>query len=168
MRLAVATDRAPLDPTPALRGLIAAPRVKHRAAVTTPEGVGKLMTAISGYDGKIIRPPPRDPGNDGLINTWANGDPDLWALAGELHRFHRWERPKSARRRRYRARARAIIEGRARWPKELLRWKRHIEHCFFDEPEQRVICSFGVESDGACLLRKAGGKIAGNGVAVTW
>ena len=54
-RLAVATNRATLDPTPSLRGLIPAPKVKHRPAVTTPEAAGKLMTAISGYDGKVIR-----------------------------------------------------------------------------------------------------------------
>ncbi len=46
MRLAVATNRATVDPTPALRGLIPAPRVKHRAAVTTPAAAGKLMDAI--------------------------------------------------------------------------------------------------------------------------
>ncbi len=55
MRLAVATNRATMDPTPSLRGLIPAPRVKHRAAVTTPEAAGKLLTAISGYDQKVIR-----------------------------------------------------------------------------------------------------------------
>lgn len=54
-RLAVATNRATLDPTPSLRGLIPAPKVKHRAAVTTPVEAGKLMTAISGYDQKVIR-----------------------------------------------------------------------------------------------------------------
>ncbi len=55
MRLAVATNRAATDPTPALRGAIAVPKVKHRAAVVTPKGAGKLMDAIAEYDGKVIR-----------------------------------------------------------------------------------------------------------------
>lgn len=55
MRLAVASGRAANDPTPALRGAIAAPQVKHRAALTTPEGAGKLMDAIGGYDGAMMK-----------------------------------------------------------------------------------------------------------------
>lgn len=55
MRLAVATNRAQFDPTPALRGAIAVPRVKHRAAIVDRKGIGKLMLAIRGYDRSVIR-----------------------------------------------------------------------------------------------------------------
>jgi integrase len=55
MRLAVASGRATTDPTPALRGAIATPKVRHRSAVTDLEGVGKLIDAIDGYDGAIMR-----------------------------------------------------------------------------------------------------------------
>lgn len=55
MRLAVATNRAQLDPTLSLRGAIAAPKTKHRAAITDPKGADRLMAAISGYDKPIVR-----------------------------------------------------------------------------------------------------------------
>lgn len=57
MRYAIADDKRPpgSDPTPALRGLIAAPDVKHRAAVTTPEQAGRLMVAIEGYPAPVVR-----------------------------------------------------------------------------------------------------------------
>lgn len=55
MRLAVATNRAALDPTPSLRGAIAAPTVTHRAAITDQAGAGKLMVAIQSYDRAIVR-----------------------------------------------------------------------------------------------------------------
>ena len=55
MRLAVASGRATSDPTPALRGAIAAPKVRHRSALTEPEGAGRLMDAIAGYDGAAMR-----------------------------------------------------------------------------------------------------------------
>ncbi len=55
MRLAVATDRRAVDPTPALRGLIAVPKVKHHAAITSPEQAGRLLVAIEGYPGQVIR-----------------------------------------------------------------------------------------------------------------
>lgn len=55
MRLAVATNRAQFDPTPSLRGAIATPRTKHRAAITDPRGAGRLMVAISEYDRPIVR-----------------------------------------------------------------------------------------------------------------
>lgn len=50
-RFAVATLRAETDPTFALRGALAAPKVTNRAAITAPEQVGGLMRAIRGYDG---------------------------------------------------------------------------------------------------------------------
>lgn len=55
MRLAVATNRAQFDPTPSLRGAIAAPKTKHRAAITDPKGAGRLMVAISEYDRPVVR-----------------------------------------------------------------------------------------------------------------
>jgi len=50
-RLAVATLRAPGDPTYALRGALAAPVVTHRAAITDEARLGALMVAIDEYDG---------------------------------------------------------------------------------------------------------------------
>lgn len=55
MRLAVASGRAASDPTPALRGAIAAPKVRHRSALTEPRDAGRLMDAIVGYDGAVMR-----------------------------------------------------------------------------------------------------------------
>jgi integrase len=55
MRLAVATNRAQFDPTVSLRGAIAAPKTKHRAAITEPKGAGRLMVAIHEYDRPIVR-----------------------------------------------------------------------------------------------------------------
>ncbi|MBT9446242.1 MAG: tyrosine-type recombinase/integrase [Hyphomonadaceae bacterium] len=55
MRLAVATNRALTDPTPALRGAIASPKVTHRAAITDKDGAGRLMVAVQSYDRHIVR-----------------------------------------------------------------------------------------------------------------
>lgn len=55
MRLAVATNRAQFDPTPSLRGAIATPTTKHRAAIIEPKGAGRLMVAIQEYDRPIVR-----------------------------------------------------------------------------------------------------------------
>ncbi len=55
MRLAVATNRATADPTPALRGAIAAPKVTHRAAITDKDGAGRLMVAVQSYDRHVVR-----------------------------------------------------------------------------------------------------------------
>ena len=55
MRLAVATNRAPLDLTPSLRGAIASPKVTHRAAITDKDGAGRLMAAIDTYDRAVVR-----------------------------------------------------------------------------------------------------------------
>ncbi len=51
-RYAIATARAEADPTPNLRGALAAPQVKHRAAILDPEGVGDLLRAIDGLTGQ--------------------------------------------------------------------------------------------------------------------
>jgi integrase len=50
-RLAIATLRAPTDPTYALRGAIAAPVVTHRPAITDERQLGALMAAIDGSQG---------------------------------------------------------------------------------------------------------------------
>jgi integrase len=55
MRLAVATNRAANDPTPALRGAIATPKTTHHAAITDKDGASQLMKAINGYDRVIVR-----------------------------------------------------------------------------------------------------------------
>jgi integrase len=55
MRLAVATNRAANDPTPALRGAIAAPKVTHRAAITDKKGAARLMIAVEAYDRPVVR-----------------------------------------------------------------------------------------------------------------
>ena len=50
-RYAVATGRAESDPTSALKGALAAPIVKHRAAIIEPKAFGGLLRAIADYDG---------------------------------------------------------------------------------------------------------------------
>jgi integrase len=50
-RLAVATLRAPGDPTAALRGALQAPKVQHRAAITDEKHLGGLLANIDQYDG---------------------------------------------------------------------------------------------------------------------
>jgi integrase len=55
MRRAVASGLAAHDPTPALRGEIATPTVKHRAAITHPKEFGRLVRAIQGYDRPMMR-----------------------------------------------------------------------------------------------------------------
>jgi integrase len=51
-RYAIATARAEIDPTAALKGAIRAPRVKHRAAITDPQALGELLRAIDGFAGQ--------------------------------------------------------------------------------------------------------------------
>ena len=50
-RYAIATGRADNDPSGALRGAIASPVVKHRAAIIEPKALGALLRAIAGYEG---------------------------------------------------------------------------------------------------------------------
>lgn len=50
-RYAIATGRAENDPTIALRGAIASPVEKHRAAIIEPKAFGGLLRAIASYDG---------------------------------------------------------------------------------------------------------------------
>jgi integrase len=51
-RYAVATARAEADPAHALRGALAAPVVKHFAAITDSARLGELLRAIDGYSGE--------------------------------------------------------------------------------------------------------------------
>ncbi len=53
-RYAVATGRASIDPTPALRGAIPPTRTKHHASITDPDRVGELLRAIDGYQGSNV------------------------------------------------------------------------------------------------------------------
>ncbi|MFO1124168.1 MAG: tyrosine-type recombinase/integrase [Methylocystis sp.] len=52
-RYAVATGRAEGDPTGALRGALASPIVRHRAAITEVKAFGGLLRAICDYDGAV-------------------------------------------------------------------------------------------------------------------
>lgn len=51
-RYAVATGRSNTDPAHALRGSLAAPIVRHFAAITDPAKLGELLRAIDGYMGE--------------------------------------------------------------------------------------------------------------------
>lgn len=53
-RYAVATHRADVDPTSALKGALAPAPDNHFAAITDPKEVGKLMKALRGYSGSDI------------------------------------------------------------------------------------------------------------------
>lgn len=50
-RYAVVTQRAPADPTYALKGALLRPDVQHRAAITDEAKLGALMVNIDQYDG---------------------------------------------------------------------------------------------------------------------
>jgi integrase len=50
-RYAVASGRAETDPTFALKGVLTAPQVRHRAALTEPRAFGGLLRAIDTYEG---------------------------------------------------------------------------------------------------------------------
>ena len=51
-RYAISTGRATRDISVDLRGALTTPQVRHRAAITEPQGVGALLRAIDGYDGQ--------------------------------------------------------------------------------------------------------------------
>lgn len=53
-RHAIATVRAEVDPTTALRGALQAPEVTHRAAITDPVALGGLLRAIDGFVGQPV------------------------------------------------------------------------------------------------------------------
>lgn len=50
-RFAIATGRAENDPTFALRGALATPKVRHRSAITNPKAFGALLRVIDGFEG---------------------------------------------------------------------------------------------------------------------
>jgi integrase len=52
-RYAAATVRAERNPADILRGALTAPQVRHHPAIVDPKGVGELMRAIEGYEGRI-------------------------------------------------------------------------------------------------------------------
>jgi integrase len=51
-RYAIATGRATRDISVDLRGALTTPKVNHRAAITDPADLGKLLRAIEGYHGQ--------------------------------------------------------------------------------------------------------------------
>lgn len=51
-RYAVATGRTKIDPTTSLRGALATPAVKNRAAILDPVEFGALLRAIDGFNGQ--------------------------------------------------------------------------------------------------------------------
>ncbi len=50
-RYGVASGQALADPTPALKGAIAPPKAKHRAAITEPAKLAELLRAMDGFSG---------------------------------------------------------------------------------------------------------------------
>lgn len=97
-RYAVATGRAQGDPTGALRGALATPVVKHRAAIIEPKAFGGLLRAIEAYDGApetraallllpltFVRP------GELRAAEWADFDLDagVWAIPGEKMKMKR-------------------------------------------------------------------------------
>ena len=53
-RYAIATGRAERDPSADLRGALATPKVRHRAAITDPAEVGALLRSIEGFSGQFV------------------------------------------------------------------------------------------------------------------
>ncbi|MFT3791761.1 MAG: integrase arm-type DNA-binding domain-containing protein [Rudaea sp.] len=53
MRYAVATGRAPLDPTPSLRGSLTPWKPEHYASITDPKKYAELLRAIDGFTGTL-------------------------------------------------------------------------------------------------------------------
>ncbi len=53
-RYAVATGRAERDPSGDLKGALPQPQERHRAAITEPTEVGKLLRAIDDYSGSFV------------------------------------------------------------------------------------------------------------------
>lgn len=76
-RYAIAAGKVADDPTIALRGALAAPQPKSRAAITDAKGLGGLLRAIDAYDGQ--------PGTRAALQLMAL----LFQRPGEL-RFAEW------------------------------------------------------------------------------
>lgn len=53
-RFAVATGRADRDPAADLKDALQIPEKKHLAAITDPQGAGRLMAAIDKYEGTLV------------------------------------------------------------------------------------------------------------------
>lgn len=77
-RYAIATARAERDICADLRGALISPRVKHRAAITTPKEAGALLRSIEEYDGNK------------LTSVALRLIPHLFVRPGEL-RFAEWK-----------------------------------------------------------------------------
>lgn len=91
MRYAIATGRAHSDPTPALRGAIPTPAVRHMAAPNEPDKVGEILRAIDAFKGTP------------QVAAALRLAPLLFVRPGEL-RMMRWEQIDwEAREWRYRA-----------------------------------------------------------------
>jgi len=101
IRYAIATGRAQRDVTADLQGALITPKVKHRAAITDPGGVGELLRAIWGYEGQpaveialkvgihtFVRP------GELRHAEWSEFDPDLaiWTIPAEKMKMGREHR----------------------------------------------------------------------------
>ncbi|MFS8035676.1 tyrosine-type recombinase/integrase [Xanthobacter sp. AM11] len=107
-RYAIATARIENDPTFALRGALTTPKVRHRAAVTTPAELGKLLRAIDGYRGQpattaALRLMPLLFPRPGELRAarWSEFDLDnaVWSIPAErmkMRRAHRIPLPPQA------------------------------------------------------------------------
>jgi integrase len=107
-RYAIVTGRADNDPTPALRGAIAAPKVVSRAAIIDPERFGGLLSAIDAFDGQpttaaalklmaLLFPRP----GELRLSTWKEFDTKkaVWTIPAErtkMRREHHVPLPKQA------------------------------------------------------------------------
>ena len=76
-RYAIATGRAERDQAADLRDALIAPKVRHRAAITDPPGIGGLLRAIEAFDGTTT------------IRAALRLAPLVFARPGEL-RFAEW------------------------------------------------------------------------------
>lgn len=100
-RYAVATGRAHADPTSALKGALASPIVRHRAAIIEPKAFGGLLRAIAGYEGTpetcaalellaltFVRP------GELRAAEWADVDLDagVWSIPAERMKMRRSHR----------------------------------------------------------------------------
>jgi integrase len=53
-RFAIASGLAERDPSSDLKDALITPKTQHRAAITNPKQVGRLMVAIDNYDGSLV------------------------------------------------------------------------------------------------------------------
>jgi len=77
-RFAVSTGRAERDPSTDLTGALKPPKKKHLASITDPDGVGKLILAIEGFQGTAT------------VTAALKLSPLLFSRPGEL-RHMEWE-----------------------------------------------------------------------------